>query len=176
VGAARRDHRGVSHRGRGVSSLAEADRLPACLLRPPRPRDRAQAEKIGFGGHRKIVLPTNDGGRCLVEFRSADQDAQHVRAGQAHRRRGCDERLPEAIYNRLLPRIVDRNGWILYSDIPEQWWQFERLKEAKPEAGVYFQHFTMHDNAHNLPRGAIERRRAHDRGRAGSCASPASSW
>jgi len=111
-------------------------------------------EKIGFGGHRKIVLPTVDGGTCLVEFRSADQDASTFEQAKLT---GvwCDERLPESIYDRLLPRIVDRDGWVLYSDIPEQWWQFERLKEAPPGAGVYFQHMSMYDNEHNLPDGAI---------------------
>lgn len=33
-------------------------------------------DKGGFakGKHAKLVLPTSDGGKCLVEFRSADQD------------------------------------------------------------------------------------------------------
>lgn len=113
-------------------------------------------EKIGFGLHRKITVKTSDGGQCLVEFRSADQEPSTFEQAKLV---GvwCDERLPETIYNRLLPRLVDRDGWILYSDIPEQWWQFERLKEAKPSAGVHFQHFTMYDNEHNLPTGAIEK-------------------
>jgi hypothetical protein len=115
-------------------------------------------EKGGFasGRHAKITLPTRDGGKCLVEFRSADQ---HPSTFEQAKLAGvwCDERLPEEIYDRLLPRIVDRDGFLLYSDIPEQWWQFERLKEARPEAGVYFQHLTMRDNAHNLPPGAVEK-------------------
>ncbi|MGH7178504.1 MAG: hypothetical protein ACREJC_14090, partial [Tepidisphaeraceae bacterium] len=112
-------------------------------------------EKIGFGMHRKVTLPTSDGGMCLVEFRSADQDASTFEQAKLT---GvwCDERLPESIFNRLLARIVDRNGFILYSDIPEQMWQMDRLIEAEPRAGVYFQAFTMFDNAHNLPTGAIE--------------------
>lgn len=112
-------------------------------------------EKTGFM-HRTILLPTRDGGRCAVEFRSVDQDATTFETGKLT---GVliDERIPEEIYDRLIPRIVDRNGFILYSDIPEQWWQFERLQEARPEAGVYFQHFTMHDNAANLPAGAVEK-------------------
>lgn len=124
----------------------------------PRERlgDQVWSEKIGFGLHRKITVKTRDGGKCLVEFRSADQEPSTFEQAKLV---GvwCDERLPETIYNRLIPRLVDRDGWILYSDIPEQWWQFERLKEAKPEAGVHFQHFTMYDNEHNLPTGAIDR-------------------
>ena len=112
-------------------------------------------EKIGFGMHRKLVLPTSDGGQCLVEFRSADQDASTFEQAKLT---GvwCDERLPEGIFNRLLARIVDRNGFILYSDIPEQMRHMDRLIESAPAAGVYVQSFTMYDNAHNLPPGAIE--------------------
>jgi hypothetical protein len=112
--------------------------------------------KIGFGMHRKIQLPTQDGGRCLIEFRSGDQDASTFEQAKLS---GvwCDERLPEAIYDRLLPRIIDKDGWILYSDIPEQWWQYERLANAKPEACVHYQHFRMLDNEHNLPDGAINK-------------------
>lgn len=119
-------------------------------------KDQTWGEKIGFGMHRKIVLPTQDGGKCLVEFRSADQAPATFEQAKLT---GvwCDERLPEEIYNRLLPRIIDRDGWILYSDIPEQWWQLERLVNAEPGAGVHAEHFTMHDNAHNLPEGAIEK-------------------
>lgn len=112
-------------------------------------------EKGGFS-HRKVVLPTADGGFCVVEFRSTDQDDSTFETGKL---RGvwADERLPEEIYNRLLARIVDHNGFILYSDIPEQHWHHERLKEAAPDAGVYFQIFTMPDNRHNLPPSAIEK-------------------
>jgi hypothetical protein len=116
-------------------------------------------EKIGFGMHRKLVLPTADGGRCLVEFRSADQA---VATFEQAKLAGvwCDERLPEEVYDRLLPRIIDRDGWILYSDIPEQWWQVERLEHAEPAAGVYFRRFRMYDNAPNLPGGAIDKAKA----------------
>jgi hypothetical protein len=116
--------------------------------------DQTWSEKIGFGAHRKVLLKT-ERGKVLVEFRSADQDPSTFEQAKLD---GvwCDERLSEDIYNRILPRIVDKDGFILYSDIPEQWWQFERLKEAPPEAGVFFQHFTMHDNEPNLPPGAIE--------------------
>lgn len=112
-------------------------------------------EKRGFGDHPKIVLPTPDGGRCLIEFRSADQDPSTFEQSKL---RGiwCDEFLPETIYDRLLPRKIDLNGFLLYSDIPEQWWQFARLINADPRAGIYYQHFEMRDNAPNLPAGAIE--------------------
>lgn len=117
--------------------------------------DQTWDAKIGFGQHRKIILPAADGGTCVVEFRSADQDPSTFEQAKLT---GvwCDERMSETIYNRLIPRIIDRDGWILYSDIPEQWWQFERLVEAEPGAGVHAVRFQMRDNAANLPTGAID--------------------
>lgn len=110
--------------------------------------------KIGFGMHRKVMLATKDGGKCVVEFRSADQAPSTFEQAKL---RGIwvDERLPEEIFDRLLPRIIDTDGFILYSDIPEQWWQWERLFCAKQNAGIYCVGFEMQDNAHNLPAGAI---------------------
>ncbi len=111
-------------------------------------------EKTGFGDSRKLVLPCETGGFCSIEFRSSDQEPSTFEQAKLAGA-WVDEKLPEAIYDRLLPRIVDRNGWILYSDIPEQYWHVARLKGAKPSAAVFFQHMSMYDNAHNLPDGAI---------------------
>jgi hypothetical protein len=112
--------------------------------------------KKGFGGNNKVILNTRDGGTCLVEFLNVEQgDSKFEQAKLTGI--WVDERLPETIYNRILARVVDRNGFILYSDIPEQFWHIGRLKEALPEARVLYQAFSMYDNAHNLPVGAIER-------------------
>lgn len=112
--------------------------------------------KIGFGMHRKIILPTSDKGRCVIEFKSGDQDATQFETAKLN---GiwADEKLPESIYNRTLARIIDKDGWILYSDIPEQWWQHERLCNAPTNAGIVYQHFTMYDNEANLPEGSIDK-------------------
>ena len=123
------------------------------------PRSMLQSQrwdqKIGFGTNRRLVLPTRDGGTCTVEFRSADQE---LKTFEQESLRGVwvDEAIPEALYDRLLPRLVDRDGWLLYSDIPEQWWHLMRLVHAPPEAAVHCRQFTIYDNAHNLPAGAIE--------------------
>lgn len=111
--------------------------------------------KNGFGGHAKVVIHTRDGGYAAVEFRSADQE---LKTFESDKLRGVmwDENLPEALYNRLLPRLIDLRGFFLYSDINNQAWPIERLEEAPPEAGVYYQNFSMYDNAQNLPPGAIE--------------------
>ena len=111
-------------------------------------------EKLGFGQHRKLIISTEDGGKATVEFRSADQDLSTFEQAKLS---GVwiDERIPEALYDRLLPRIVDLDGWILYSDIPEQWWHVSRLKEAAPGSGVHWVRFRMFDNEHNLAAGSI---------------------
>lgn len=121
--------------------------------------DQKWDEKIGFGGHRKLKLRCRGGGYCVVEFRSADQD---INTFEQAKLRGvwCDEAMPEEVYGRLLRRLIDKNGFLAYSDIRSQWWQEERLFGAKPDAGVHCVGFKMWDNAHNLPPGAIQKRMA----------------
>lgn len=121
--------------------------------------EQAWDSKIGFGGHRKIVLKLAGGGTCLVEFRSADQDPSTFEQAKLD---GVwvDESLPETIYNRILARIIDKRGFIIITDIYEQFWYMDRLKEAPPGAGVYFQVLTMYDNEANLPEGEIDTAKA----------------
>ena len=130
--------------------------LPRSMFAGDRPRGRqAWNEDVGFGTNRRITLKTRDGGRCIVEFRSNDQAPKTFEQAKLNGA-WCDERTDESIFNRLLAHIIDRRGFILYSDIPEQFWQVERLKEALPAAGVLYMHLRMQDNAHNLPAGEIE--------------------
>lgn len=117
------------------------------------------SEKIGFGGHRKIVLNCKGGGTCLVEFRSADQDSNTFEQAKL-RGAWVDEACPEEIFNRLLARIIDLDGWIIFTDIRHQWWQEQRLIGAAPESDIHAVQFCMRDNAHTLPPGAIEQSRA----------------
>lgn len=138
---------------RSISGLQKElwDALPTGMF-----RGRIWDSKVGFGGgHPVVQIRTRDGGYCTVEFRSADQDLNTFETAKL---RGViwDENLPEALYNRLLPRLIDLQGFLLYSDINNQAWPIERLEEAVPEAGVYYQNFTMYDNASNLPARAIE--------------------
>lgn len=137
---------------RSISGLQKElwESLPAGIF-----RGRIWDSKIGFGGgHPVVQVRTRDGGYCTIEFRSADQDLNTFETAKL---RGViwDENLPEPLYNRLLPRLIDLNGFFLYADINNQAWPIERLEEALPEAGVYYQNFTMFDNEANLPTGAI---------------------
>ncbi len=131
------------------------------------PRDRftttdgslqAWSPKGGFGGHRKILLRTRDGGQCVVEFRSADQDPDTFEQAKL---RGVwiDEACPEWMLDRLLPRVIDLNGFVLFSDIRHQWWQEQRLiaPPTPKDRQVHSQIFCMMDNEHNLSAGAVDR-------------------
>lgn len=113
-------------------------------------------EKNGFDGQRPIVtmvLP-NDRGRCVINFKNCEQSSSTFEMNSIN---GVwvDERLPWEYYERLIPRTIDRRGWILYSDIPEQDWHWFDLFNAKPEALVLCTIFSMYDNAANLPEGEI---------------------
>jgi len=123
--------------------------LPAGMF-----RGRVWDSKLGFGSNRTIQVRTRDGGYSTIEFRSADQDLNTFETAKL---RGViwDENLPEPLYNRLLPRLIDLGGFFLYSDINNQYWPITRLQEAPADAGVYYQNFTMYDNERNLPPGAI---------------------
>ncbi len=116
--------------------------------------DQRWDEKIGFGAHRKIVLNLGNGGTCLVEFRSVDQDDSTYEQAKLDGA-WIDESCSEAKYNRLLARIIDKRGFIIITDIYEQFWYMERLNEAPPDAGTFFMVFTMFDNEANLPQGEI---------------------
>lgn len=124
--------------------------LPAGMF-----RGRVWDSKLGFGSNRTIHIRTRDGGHCTVEFRSADQDLNTFETAKL---RGViwDENLPEPLYNRLLPRLIDLDGFFLYSDLNNQAWPIDRFAEAEEGTGVYYQNFSMYDNERNLPPGAIE--------------------
>ncbi len=100
------------------------------------------------------------GGKSLVEFRSADQDPNTFEQAKL-RGAWVDEACPEEILNRLLGRIIDLDGWIIFTDIRHQWWQEERLFSAPPESSVHAVQFCMKDNSHILPAGAIDQARAN---------------
>lgn len=122
-------------------------------------KDQKWDLKIGFGMHRKVKLELPGGGDCLVEFRSADQEPSTFEQAKLD---GVwvDESLPEAIYDRILARIIDRRGFIIITDIYEQFWYMRRLREAPLDAGVFFQVLTMFDNEKNLPEGEIAKAKA----------------
>lgn len=116
-------------------------------------------KKLGFGGHCRLILRCK-GGTCVVEFRSADQDPNTFEQAKL-RGAWIDEACPEWLLDRLLARIIDLDGFLLFSDIRHQWWQEQRLIAPPPpqDKAVYCQQFCMRDNELNLPAGAIDRAR-----------------
>jgi hypothetical protein len=127
------------------------DNLPRWMF-----KNKSWDPKNGFDGQRPIIsvkLP-NARGEAVISFKTCEQEAatfeQSAICGA-----WCDERMPFEIYQRLIPRTIDRRGWILISDIPEQDWHYFELMHAKPEALVYCIILSMYDNEHNLPIGEI---------------------
>ena len=114
-------------------------------------------EKNGFDGQRPIVttvLP-NGRGTCVINFKNNEQSHSTFEQ-DAVNGVWADERLPYEIFQRLIPRTIDRQGWILYSDIPEQDWHWFDLFNAESAKQVLCFVLSMYDNQGNLPAGEIE--------------------
>jgi hypothetical protein len=107
----------------------------------------------GLGTNPLMVLTLPNGrGQCTICWKSEDQDLetfeQDMVTGVA-----WTEATRESVYYSLRPRIADTRGFILIDYIPgDEPWQDEQL-DANPN--VYFEHFIMADNSHNLPPGEI---------------------
>lgn len=113
-------------------------------------------EKNGFDGQRPIVtivLP-NDRGRCVINFKNCEQSASTFESDSVNGA-WASERLPYEYYQRLIPRTIDKAGWILIDDIPEQSWHWFELMKAPPAAKVLATVLSMYDNEQNLPAGEI---------------------
>ena len=118
---------------------------------------RSYSEKMGFGMNPilELTLP-NDRGHCTVVFKTEEQKLESFEsdsvAGIA-----WTEATRETIYDAILSRVVDTDGFILVDYLPDEPWHKDRF-EANPTA--WYQHFCMADNAHNLPPGAIDKARS----------------
>lgn len=121
--------------------------------------DRPWDYKNGFDGQRPVVAMHLPGKRTIVvHFKQSSQDPTTFEQS-AINGAWCDESMPYEIFQRLIPRTIDRRGFIIITDIPEQDWHYHELFMAPPEAKVHCVIFSMKDNAHNLPPGAIEEAR-----------------
>ena len=119
--------------------------------------------KNGFGKQSPVVELILPGGRgkCLIRFKAASQYDSNPASFEQEKVAGAwvDETISEGVFDTILPRLVDLNGRILVSTIPDESWMFTRLEEEAKEEGteVRYEKMCMMDNAHNLPEGAIER-------------------
>lgn len=111
----------------------------------------------GFGMHQRVRLTLDDGrGHCLVEFWTEEQELVKFESSGATRGKVCgviwSEATREAVYDAVKARLVDRNGWMMIDYLDRAAWHRTRLKA---NTAVYTQRYTMLDNQHNLPAGAV---------------------
>lgn len=121
------------------------------------PQGVQYSPRMGFG-----LIPTlhlhlpNGRGRCEIRFMTEEQDLVVFESAKVQ---GVmwTECTREMIFDALQPRLVDTRGWMLMDFVPMQAWHKFRLR-VPAETGsslIYHVRYSMSDNAHNLPVGAI---------------------
>jgi hypothetical protein len=116
-------------------------------------------EKNGFGQTRPTLIVDPNGRRIVVRFKSAAQFADDPRSFEQEQVSGIwiDESIEEHVYETLIPRVLDKNGFILVSTIPDIPWMHDRFENASEDTGIAFIKLGMADNEKNLADGAIAR-------------------
>lgn len=118
--------------------------------------DRVYSEKMGFGLNPIMELTLPEGrGHCTVVFKTEEQKLESFESDSVNGI-AWTEATRETIYDAILSRIVDTDGFILVDYLPDEAWHKDRF-EANGRA--WYQHFCMVDNAHNLPPGAVDKAR-----------------
>lgn len=117
------------------------------------PVDRAYTEALGFGTNPVINLKLPDGrGQVTVVSKTEDQSISSFESDSVSIV-AWTEGEREPLFDSLISRVLDQGGVILMDLLPTQVWHDLRFK-GNPL--VYYEHFSMMDNAHNLPHGSIE--------------------
>lgn len=133
------------------------DALPRRMFAGGRP----YTQSTGFGTNPILPLRLYDPmgrprGRCRVVFKTEEQDLTSFESDSVTGI-AWTEATREALLDSMRARLIDTDGWLLVDYLPTEAWLEERL-ELDPS--VFYQHFCMTDNAHNLPPGAIDKARA----------------
>lgn len=124
----------------------------------PRPMFTTESwnPRYGFNpqGVLRLALP-HGRGSCTVKFKYEEQGPNTFESDKVS---GIwwDEATKEWVLDRIIARVVDRNGFILISTLPDEAWLRFRVRLSNNKRWKY-QHFVMEDNRANLPPGAIER-------------------
>lgn len=120
--------------------------------------------KSGFGRtNSNIILKIAGGHEIVVRFKTAAQYDSDPASFEQEKVRGVwiDETVPEGLYKRMVPaRVLDLDGFVLISTIPDASWMFQTLFDSAPEAKILAVKFCMMDNESNLPANALKRARA----------------
>tara|TARA_Y100000310_G_scaffold277483_1_gene295253 strand:- start:1014 stop:2471 length:1458 start_codon:yes stop_codon:yes gene_type:complete len=122
------------------------------------PKDRFSKKwnaEYGFGHRGVVQFKTKDGGQAYIVFYNEQQEL-NVFETDAVNLVVWDEASKESILGRLRARVVDRQGQILISCLPEHLWLRFRIEKSNNPEWKFVQ-FTTYDNQQNLPRGEIEK-------------------
>lgn len=134
--------------------------LPRSLL-----GDASYNEQTGYGGQRPSLVIDPLGRRIVIRFKTAAQYDSDPASFEQEKVSGVwvDETVPEGVYKRIVPRLIDLNGFLLVTTIPDDEWIDEAFGEEDCDdiqRGVFVRRLTMYDNRMNLSeegiRNAIE--------------------
>ena len=125
---------------------------------PQKNFSRVWNEEIGFGDKCVVRYRVRDeGGKSgwmVINFLNEQQD-MNVFETVATDLVWWDEAQKESLFGRLLLRILDRDGKILISTLPQEVWLRMRIEESQDPRYRHVQ-FTTFDNERNLPSGKIQ--------------------
>lgn len=113
--------------------------------------------KNGFGQQRPTLIIDPKDRKIVVRFKTAAQWDDDPRSFESETLDGVwiDESIPEELHDALMPRLVAKGGFMLYSTIPDVEWMHERFEEDQSGTVAYIKLAIM-DNAQNLDAGVID--------------------
>lgn len=120
--------------------------------------DASYDPKNGFGQVRPTLVLDPKDRRIVVRFKTVAQWDDDPRSYESEEVSGVwiDESCPEELHDALLPRIVARGGFMVYTTIPNVIWMHERFEESPPGSGVEFIKLGILDNQQNLDAKVID--------------------
>lgn len=113
--------------------------------------DQFYDEKNGFGGQRRSIILDEKGRHVVVRFKSAAQYDSDPASFEGEKVQDIwvDETIQEGLWTRLLARLVDTNGRMLVTTIPDDDWIDDKFGEddvADEAIGVFARRLTIYDN------------------------------
>lgn len=122
--------------------------------------DKIYNPHTGFGQTHTLVLDLPHGrGKAELWMWTEEMDLQVIESARIHRV-WWTEVTREAIFDAIQPRLIKHSGKLLMDYVPREAWHRRRLRLAsRIDPEMFWQHYKMKDNAHNLPEGTLERQK-----------------
>lgn len=120
--------------------------------------DATYDPKNGFGQVRPTLILDPKDRKVVVRFKTVAQWDDDPRSYESEEVSGVwiDESCPEELHDALLPRIVARGGFMIYTTIPNVPWMHDRFEESPPGSGVEYIKLGILDNQQNLDSKVID--------------------